>query len=43
MKGIEFMDTVEDVFSADILEVIIEKSELPNEGAYTAAGKYDHE
>lgn len=46
MKGIvftEFMDMVEDVFSADILEDIIEKSELPNDGAYTAVGTYDHE
>jgi hypothetical protein len=39
----EFMDMVEDVFSADILEDIIEKSELPNAGAYTAVGTYDHE
>lgn len=39
----EFMDMVEDVFSADILEDIIEKSELPNDGAYTAVGTYDHE
>jgi hypothetical protein len=46
MKGIvftEFMDMVEDVFSVDILEDIIEKSELPNDGAYTAVGTYDHE
>lgn len=39
----EFMDMVEDVFSADILEDIIEKSDLPNEGAYTAVGTYNHE
>jgi hypothetical protein len=39
----EFMDMVEDVFSADILEDIIEKSELPNDGAYTAVGTYNHE
>jgi hypothetical protein len=46
MKGIvftEFMDMVEDVFSVDILEDIIEKSELPNNGAYTAVGTYNHE
>jgi hypothetical protein len=46
MKGMvftEFMDMVEDVFSIDILEDIIEKSELPNDGAYTAVGTYDHE
>ena len=39
----EFMDMVEDVFSVDILEDIIEKSELPNGGAYTAVGTYDHQ
>jgi hypothetical protein len=39
----EFMDMVEDVFSADILEDIIVKSELPNDGAYTAVGTYNHE
>lgn len=39
----EFMDMVEDVFSEDILEDIIEKSDLPNDGAYTAVGTYNHE
>lgn len=39
----EFMDMVEAVFSVDILEDIIEKSELPNGGAYTAIGTYNHE
>ena len=46
MKGIvftEFMNMVEDVFSIDILEDIIEESELPNNGAYTAVGTYNHE
>lgn len=46
MKGIvftEFMDMVEDVFSIDVLEDVIEKSELPNNGAYTAIGTYHHE
>lgn len=46
MKGMvftEFMDMVEEVFSADILEDIIDKSDLPNEGAYTAVGTYDHQ
>lgn len=46
MKGMvftEFMDMVEDVFSADILEDIIEKSALPNDGAYTAVGTYNHQ
>ncbi|GHB58781.1 guanylate cyclase [Psychrosphaera saromensis] len=46
MKGMvftEFMDMVEDVFSVDILEDVIEKSDLPNDGAYTAVGTYDHQ
>ncbi|MFQ3250344.1 MAG: hypothetical protein ACI9O6_002182 [Glaciecola sp.] len=46
MKGVvftEFMDMVEDVFSSEMLETIIEQSELPNGGAYTAVGTYDHE
>lgn len=46
MKGIvftEFMDMVENVFSLNVLEDIIEKSELPNGGAYTSVGTYNHE
>jgi hypothetical protein len=46
MKGVvftEFMEMVEDVFSDDILEDIIDKSDLPNDGAYTAVGTYDHQ
>ena len=46
MKGIvftEFMEMVEDVFSPEILESIIEQSELPNDGAYTSVGTYDHQ
>ena len=46
MKGIvftEFMDMVEDVFSVDILEDMIDKSELSNHGSYTAVGTYNHE
>jgi hypothetical protein len=37
------MDMVEDVFSIDVLEDIIEKIELPNNGAYIATGTYNHE
>jgi hypothetical protein len=46
MKGVvftEFMDMVEDVFSPEVLDLIIEKSELPNHGAYTSVGTYDHQ
>ncbi len=46
MKGMiftEFKDMVESVFSTDILEDIIEKSDLPNNGAYTAVGSYNHQ
>jgi len=41
MKGIvftEFMDMVEGLLPVDILE----KSELPNNGAYTAVGTYNN-
>ncbi|MGS2719839.1 heme NO-binding domain-containing protein [Paraglaciecola aestuariivivens] len=46
MKGIvftEFMDMVAEVFSEDILEEVIELSDLPNDGAYTAVGTYSHQ
>lgn len=45
MKGMvftEFMDMVEDKFSEDMLDTIIEEADLPNDGAYTAVGTYDH-
>ena len=45
MKGMvftEFLDMVELKFSADMVDDIIEDSELPNGGAYTAVGTYDH-
>lgn len=45
MKGVvfsEFNDLVEDKFGLAVLDRIIEKSELPNGGAYTAVGTYDH-
>jgi hypothetical protein len=46
MKGVvftEFMDMVEEVFSADVLDTIIEQSDLPNGGGYTSVGTYDHQ
>jgi hypothetical protein len=46
MKGVvftEFMTMVEDVFSPETLDLIIERSELPNHGAYTSVGTYDHQ
>ena len=45
MKGVvftEFMDMVEEKFSAELLDQIIAASDLPNDGAYTAVGTYDH-
>ena len=46
MKGVvftEFMDMVEEVFSPEVLDTIIEQSNLPNHGAYTSVGTYDHQ
>jgi hypothetical protein len=37
----EFFTLVETEFGDDMLDVIIEDAELPNEGAYTAVGNYD--
>ena len=45
MKGVvftEFLELVEDKFGADTVDAIIERSDLPNDGAYTAVGTYDH-
>ena len=45
MKGVvftEFIEMVEDVFSPDIADQIINDSELDSDGAYTAVGTYDH-
>ena len=45
MKGVvftEFLDLVEDKFSADMVDTIIEASDLPSKGAYTSLGTYDH-
>jgi Haem-NO-binding len=45
VKGIvftEFMEMVEQTFSAEVLDDVIDKADLPNSGAYTAVGTYDH-
>ncbi len=45
MKGVvftEFLEMVESKFSADMVDDIIDASELPSEGAYTSIGTYDH-
>lgn len=45
MKGIvfsEFIEMVEDKFGIEIADSIIEDSNLPNLGAYTQVGTYDH-
>ena len=39
----EFMEMVEDVFSEEVLETMVEQSQLPNAGAYTSVGTYDHQ
>src|SRR5438445_13808374 len=45
MKGVvftEFLEMVEERFSAEIADRIIEAADLPSGGAYTAVGTYDH-
>jgi hypothetical protein len=45
MKGMvftEFFNLVESAFGADMLDDIIDDANLPNDGAYTAVGTYDH-
>jgi len=45
MKGIvftEFMEMVEEKFSPEVLDAVIDDSGVPNGGAYTAVGTYDH-
>ncbi len=45
MKGIvftEFLEMVDDKFSPEITERIIDSADLPSGGAYTAVGTYDH-
>ena len=46
MKGVvftEFLEMVESSFSPLVADRIIEQSELPSGGAYTAIGTYDHD
>lgn len=46
MKGVvftEFLDMVEQRFSADMADDIIDDAQLPSGGAYTAVGTYPHE
>lgn len=45
MKGIvftQFLDLVEDKFGYDMVDSILEKSDLPSGGIYTAVGTYHH-
>lgn len=45
MKGIvftEFLEMVEQRFGLDVADRVIEAAQLPNDGAYTAVGTYDH-
>lgn len=45
MKGVvftEFLEMVEEVFSPDLVDEIIEACELPSGGAYTSLGTYEH-
>ena len=46
MKGVvftEFLDMVEQRFSPDMVDDIIEDANLPSGGAYTAVGTYPHD
>jgi hypothetical protein len=46
MKGMvftEFLDMVEDKFSADMVDDIIDDANPPSGAAYTAVGTYDHQ
>ncbi len=46
MKGIvftEFMEMVEEKWSLDMADVIIQRAAVPSKGAYTAVGTYPHE
>lgn len=45
MKGVvftEFLEMVENAFSPDVADRIIDQADLPSGGAYTAVGTYDH-
>ena len=46
MKGIvftEFLEMVEDRFSLDMVDDLIDDCDLPSGGVYTAVGTYSHE
>jgi len=46
MKGVvftEFLGMVEDAFSAEMVDDIIDDAHLPSGGAYTAVGTYSHD
>ena len=46
MKGVvftEFLEMVEERFGLNMVDHIIEQSDLPSGGAYTAVGTYDHD
>ena len=46
MKGIvftEFIEMVEHKFSASVANRLLDESDLPSGGAYTAVGTYDHQ
>ena len=46
MKGMiftEFFELVDDRFSFETSERLIEMSHLPSEGIYTSVGTYDHQ
>lgn len=38
----EFYDLVDEAFGEAVLDDIIEAADLPNDGAYTAIGRYEH-
>ncbi len=45
MKGMvfsEFIELVEEAFSIEMADIIVEESKLPSGGAYTSVGTYDH-
>ena len=45
MKGVvftEFMQLVEDTFSPETLDRVVDKAKLDNDGAYTSVGTYDY-
>ena len=46
MKGMiftEFLEMVENAYGWEVQENIIDAAALPNDGAYTAVGTYDHQ